>query len=101
MKVYKYELKKTDEQKVALPKGSQVLSVKVQNENIVLYVKVPDKEKETRYIDVFIHGTGHRTNDKATMFLDTIMLFGGSLVFHVFLNDSQYYRDALYPRFVK
>lgn len=81
--IWKYTLKspKTD---LELPKGSEVLSVGVQNEEIVLWVKVdPLQEKESRTFVGF--GTGHDIPDALKLsFIGTVMLSKGKLVFHIF-----------------
>lgn len=89
-RVLKYVLKTEDHQVVTLPAFSVILSVCNQQENIVLYVNASDSDK-TKDIDIYIHGTGHPVNQEASLFLGTVMLFDGCMVFHVFANANQFF----------
>lgn len=87
-RVYKYKLEIQDHQVVSLPKGARILSVANQREDIVLYAEVDDEQKGITDIDIFIHGTGHVMNENANLFLGTVLLREGYLVFHVFANKE-------------
>lgn len=84
--IWKFELENTDEQKVEMPVGSEILTVQTQNETPCLWALVdPSADKETRYLEVF--GTGNPLpycTDLDRIYISTYQLKGGSLVFHVF-----------------
>ena len=63
---------------------SEVLSVGVQNENVVLYVK-EDLEQVLSEMRTFVaFGTGHTIDDELDLeFIGTVFLNNG-LVFHIF-----------------
>ncbi len=90
-KVYKYPLAWDDRQEIMLPRGAQVLRIDVPAElyrtgtlpGLFLWALVnPDAETAPRTIR--IAGTGHPIDDSPLEYIDTVMLDGGSLVFHVF-----------------
>lgn len=84
MTIWKYVLGITDHQKVALPKGAQVLSCGIQRDVLCIWVLVdPDVQLEDR--GFYIHGTGHFVNPELIgEFVGTFFLAEGSLVFHLF-----------------
>lgn len=83
VQVWKYILQPKCE--IEMPKGSEVLSVAAQGDEICLWAKVDPSEaqKEKRYFTGY--GTGHSIPDEANLsFVGTALLHGGSLVFHIF-----------------
>jgi len=84
MKIYKYNLKITDEQAIRLPVGSVILSVANQYENLRLWALVDEKSPvlEDRHIEIY--GTGHemREDDFKRRFIGTVILH--PYVWHVF-----------------
>jgi hypothetical protein len=90
-RIFKYKIPVTDEVSISLPKGATLLSVKEQNDGIVLYAEInPDEMKMVQY-DFRIVGTGHRYkfDRRFYKFLDTVKLYGGQLMFHVFVCDHK------------
>ena len=82
--VYKYPLRITDIQKVSLPKGAKILCIKNQKEVICLWALVnPD---ETEFEDAVLRcvGTGHPIEEPIEEYIDSVLVYGGSLVFHFF-----------------
>lgn len=66
-----------------MPKGAKVLSAQSQGDNICLWAMVdPSEVSENRHFVVI--GTGHDVPELHLVFIDTVQLFGGSLIFHVF-----------------
>jgi len=69
-----------------MPKGSVVLSVNSQRDDICIWAEVDDKEKvEERVFEVF--GTGHPIHVDMGIerkFIGTVLLDNGALVFHVY-----------------
>jgi len=86
-RIFKYPLKADDRQVIAIPKGSKVLSVIEQHEQIVLYALVEDSELAHTDLKVIIHGTGHPAYDVSDFeFVGSVKLCHGTLVFHVFCD---------------
>lgn len=83
MVVYKYQLNRSLESILELPKGAEVLKVDVQNESICLWALVdPNAQTETRTFEVF--GTGHQMDECKRRFINTFFVHGGQYVFHAF-----------------
>lgn len=86
--IWKFELETTDNQKIQMPVGAEILTVQTQNETPCLWALVdPNEAKEDRFIEIF--GTGHPIGydmdvDVDRKYISTYQLHGGSLVFHVF-----------------
>lgn len=84
--IWKFELKTTDNQKIEMPVGAEILTVQTQNETPCLWALVdPNADKETRCFEVF--GTGHSVNydvGVARNYIGTYQLHDGSLVYHFF-----------------
>ena len=88
-KIYKYTLQIEDKQTLKLPEGSKILSVAEQNNSIVLYALVNTDTENVERVSVIIHGTGHPANDvEDYAFLGTVKLYGGDLMFHVFIKRT-------------
>lgn len=89
-KIYKYTLEITDTQEILLPINAEILSVKEQNDNIVIYVFVEEDMITNVQFDTWrfqIRGTGHYSANfkrENYRFLDTVKLRNGALMFHVF-----------------
>lgn len=83
--VYKYVLSAEDTQKVPLPLGAKPLCVKVQGDKVCMWCLVDPNQTETNRVTVQIAGTGHNRTDLIGEYLDTFMMYNGSLVFHVFI----------------
>jgi hypothetical protein len=56
--IHKLILETTNTQKFAIPRGSYILSVRVQGTNIVVYYQF-DSDYEQKPIDFFFYGTGN------------------------------------------
>lgn len=96
-RVFKYKLAIEDHQKLTLPVHSTILSVINQNEEVVLYAKVNDEQKNTSDIDIYIHGTGHEVAKEADLFLGTVALRNGVFILHVFADSAQFIWDDMHP----
>lgn len=79
--VWKYKL---DSRSVlAMPMGSQILTVHEQEGKVCLWALVePDMEYETRKFVII--GTGQALSEKPYRYIGTTYLEGGAFVFHVF-----------------
>jgi hypothetical protein len=82
--IYKYPLETIDHQKVEMPKGSEILTVQIQNGVPMLWALVDDEilEVEIKLIDT--HGTGHNVTDAPKKYISTYQMLQGRLIFHVF-----------------
>ncbi len=93
-RIWKYKMRVADEQAVLLPKGAKILSVgvhrdfhpdgTVENEIPCLWALVETTaDEEVR--GIAMRGTGHPADGmEDAVFLGTIFMFGGRLVFHIF-----------------
>ena len=83
--IYKYTLLITkDETVLDLPLNSEILSVKEQFGDICIWVKVDLGESTIESRKFVIYGTGHKIDKDNLKFIDTVVLFNGSFVLHVF-----------------
>ena len=79
--IWKYGLAPECTQEI--PRGGKILHVASQGDNMCLWVMVdPGMPKETRKFRVY--GTGNIMLDNPGTFIGTVLMNGGSLVFHVF-----------------
>lgn len=90
-RIYKYQLEITDDQTIKL-KGKP-LSVIVQHNSVVLYALYDEKlfDVEGTNYKIHIAGTGHLIDDKIIneyTFLNTVSLYEGDLVFHIFYKGE-------------
>ena len=83
--INKYTLLITkDETVLDLPLNSEILSVKEQFGDICIWVKVDLGESTLESRKFVIYGTGHKIDKDNLKFIDTVLLFNGSFVLHVF-----------------
>jgi hypothetical protein len=83
--IWKFKLQTTDEQQILMPKGSEILTVQIQDGEPCIWAMInePNAEAEKRYIEVF--GTGNPIlSHGPRKYIGTYQLRGGALVFHVF-----------------
>lgn len=81
--IYKYPLEVLDEEYYDMPRGTEFLSVQVQNGVPCLWALV-DTQRAVAHAKVVIHGTGHPADDVDGMeFVGTFQLNGGLFVGHV------------------
>lgn len=88
--IWKFPLKNQNNQSVELPIGAKVLSAHGQYDMICLWALVDPNEKVREEIKVQIVGTGHTLEhmSKEWRFVDTVLMFGDTLVLHVFVRDG-------------
>ncbi len=81
--IHKYTLDPTEDPcTVSMPSGAKVLSVGVQSEHIRVWAEV-DPSEGCSLRQFSIVGTGHAVKTTGR-FIGTVMLYGGSLVLHVY-----------------
>ena len=90
--IYKYKLKATDMQVLDLPEGAEVLSVREQRGDMMVYAFVDDDNFEnTEPFTFIVRGTGHDAGNfkrQNYTFLGTVKLEKGALMFHVFYRKG-------------
>lgn len=84
--IWKYILEITDQQFVAVPEGSELLTVQMQNDAPQLWVKC-DSDKPKVFKRIRIYGTGNPVSNDDETYLATFQVYGGDLVFHVFVGN--------------
>lgn len=95
--VYKYPLEIEDEQVVFLPTGARILTVQQQNNNIFLWALVNPTSSNTQAFTISMYGTGHPIDNSEKMeYINTVQLYSGELVFHVFVK-----RENLFMKLVR
>lgn len=72
----------TEQTKILVPEGSEILDVQIQNGEPQLWLMV-DEEKPTVTRNFEVVGTGHDVPDEAK-YIGTFQLLLGELVFHLF-----------------
>lgn len=84
--IYKYPLEVTAFQKVKMPVGGEVLTVKIQNEAPCLWALVDPKAKtENRFFEIFGIGNDIEYNmGVKRKYISTFQMENGMSVFHVF-----------------
>lgn len=83
--IWKFPLDASDYQSVTVPKGATFLSARYQHGQICLWALVDDTEPQEESRDIFIVGTGHPVPAlAAAVFIDTVLVMDGAIVFHVF-----------------
>ena len=83
-KIWKYRLEKTVMQSILLPIGYNILTAQVQHKEITLWVEVNPDEKKMIYVDFMLHGTGQTLEMSQGKYINTLQLFGGDLVLHLY-----------------
>lgn len=93
--IYKYILEGRNDQTIEIEGLVQILSVMGQKDDIVLYALVDHSNFKMSDVDVSVFGTGHNIPDKMInpfgdrKFLGTVLLYEGSLIFHVFYRVKE------------
>lgn len=88
--IYKYPLRITDHQSIKLPKGYEILSIGLQDEQAFIWCLINKDEKEIEEVDFEIFGTGHDISTENVMQRDFIgtYFFKNGLVFHLFKHSG-------------
>lgn len=81
--IWKYPLTISKLQEIDMPKGAEILTAQMQDDEPVLWALVdPDQEKERRFIEIY--GTGHWLDGDPRKYISTFQIMESGLVFHVF-----------------
>lgn len=78
--IWKFPLKITDRQEIAVPLPATALTVQIQDDQACLWAEV-DPEGEKVMLEIAVIGTGNRLPD-GVRYISTILL--GSLVWHFY-----------------
>ncbi len=68
---------------VAMPNNPKILSAGNQNEQVMVWADVEEDNQLEDHL-FFIRGTGHPMHSQESTFIDTVIVAGGSLVWHIF-----------------
>lgn len=82
--IFKYPIQVADLQKVTMPIDAKILCVQVQRgEQVCLWAEVdPNAKLQARTIEIF--GTGHALDESSRVYIGTVQVAGGVLVWHVY-----------------
>lgn len=86
-RIWKYPLEITDEQFIDVPLGSEPLSVQIQNDQLCIWVGVPNDGRPTKEQPIRIYGTGHPVDSLLKDYVGSVQQAGGALVWHVFWSS--------------
>ena len=83
-KIFKYVIPIDDaEVQIEIPLGGEILSCLTQDDEVCIWVKVdPNARLVTRSFKTI--GTGHEFKDEYLHYVGTVLIFNGTLVFHLF-----------------
>ena len=87
--IYKYPIPIQDYIKLTLPKGAEVLCVKIQWESPYIWALVDENETEKEERDFRIFGTGNYFDLTEYKYIGTFLHDGGVFVWHLFENLSK------------
>lgn len=83
-RIFKYPIEITDEQKIDMPQGAQILSAQMQNDKLCLWAAVDDNFTSAPIV-IRVLGTGHPVPDiEGLRYIGTAQDQRLGLVWHVF-----------------
>jgi len=83
MNVWKYEMPETCLGQFEMPIGAEILCAKEQHGRVCIWALVdPMAELEERVF--LMYGTGHAINRSNDGYIDSVLLMGGNVVYHLF-----------------
>jgi hypothetical protein len=83
--IWKYQIYSTEEQKLEMPWGSELLDIQIQNGEPYIWARV-NPENRTIKREVYVIGTGHAHSEIKGQYVGTFQQQDGELVFHVFVD---------------
>lgn len=82
--IYKYKVEATDLPSVIMPVYADILSARAIGDEIYVWATVDDTHP-TIARQLAVYGTGHKIDENLNLrFIDTVIMYDGKLVFHVF-----------------
>lgn len=86
--IQKYEIPIVGGNSISIPENGRVLSVKNQNEHLVVYVDVDENSRKVEWkFDVVM--TGQSSPTTKNQFIDTVIMEKGLFVVHVFFLGKE------------
>jgi len=85
MTIYKFPLQLSSRQRVALPRGAEVLTVQYQHGSLFAWAMVDEAAAE-ELMTFLIFGTGEFLPVNPGQYLGTVQQNSGQFVWHVFLD---------------
>jgi hypothetical protein len=82
-RIFKYKLHITDRQELQLPVKADIIKCAYVNSDLYIWAIIEDQH-DTESIDFSVYGTGDPLPDNPGIYIDTVILHEGRLVFHVF-----------------
>lgn len=83
-KIFKYPVFLQDEFSVNLPEGAQILSVQMQGGKPFFWALIDTDAPLKKYTFIVV-GTGNPVKPGDKQFVGTFQMYGGELVFHLFM----------------
>ena len=92
-KIFKYEMEFMDLPEVEMPVGAEILTVDKQGDSmepvygdpkLFVWAIVEEDETKTEVRRFRISGTGHPLGDFNLKHINTIQIFGGTQIYHIF-----------------
>jgi hypothetical protein len=87
MTIWKFPIHLNDCQEISVPEGSRPLKLMMQYGRPCVWMLV-DPEKPKQMYLIRVYGTGHPITGDPGHYLDSLMVNGGDLVFHVFVKQA-------------
>lgn len=81
--IFKYPIKLADIQDVRMPRGAKIISAQMQGEQLCLWAEV-DNTVGLKWRSIEVFGTGHPMPEAPRLFIGTVQMHGGSLIWHVY-----------------
>lgn len=84
--IWKFDLALTDNQELALPKGSKILHVGLQQgaPRVWVLIDAADQPIEEETWEVRLYGTGHPVISRAEDYVGILQMHSDTLILHVF-----------------
>lgn len=85
MSVWKYKIEYTEYVTITIPSAARILCAKVQEDGVYIWVLVSvDAERVERTFRILKTGETSNNAPGELHYIDTILLAGGKLVYHIF-----------------
>jgi len=83
--IWKFPFETGDVIKIKMPEHAKIIHVETQNKNTPCMWAIVNPEEEQTERTFRVYGTGHPMDENVNQeYMGTYLLYGGSLVFHVF-----------------
>lgn len=82
--IWKFPVAIVNQQLVEMPLGAKILTTAMQGETPCLWAEVDPEETGKHLRNIHIFGTGQWMPADPSIYIGSLMLHGGALVFHVY-----------------